>query len=440
MGELSGRSVRVHQDVLARAKARAAASTDCKVPAPTPAVSGNALSGWLMRLEAGRQKGGDVNAAARKRGERQPLKAAAPNTYEMAGGAPAPSGRAAATWLAKLRQPAPELQGGVSAESAAEMPAYFRRCVDIEVERHCQMRTAFLRGPRQLRQQFGSVLDGTDQTADVVLDAATELQTEAVAAVADFCRRSREARSSLIVESTGREDSDMGPTPNRTRAEALAALWRSDRLLRACGVLAATPENHEEVAAGAVAEEEEESPQEASASVDVASVAGDAEPDSPRSLELRASETKLQQLLGLCDTAAARCIPQAVTAAAALARLQGRDADLVAAQVRAAMEDTMANASQATPWAMGCQASHGSMQPVDVMHSRPVVEEDDAVDSKSEESDVPGSARRYALEALQDSAALLAQVQARGWCDDSGGLSRESSSGCLQEALSEMGS
>mmetsp|Transcript_22996 Transcript_22996/g.34576 ORF Transcript_22996/g.34576 Transcript_22996/m.34576 type:complete len:308 (+) Transcript_22996:81-1004(+) len=36
--------------------------------------------------------------------------------------------------------------------------------------RYCQQRIEFLRGPRRLREQFGSALNGTDKTADVIRD------------------------------------------------------------------------------------------------------------------------------------------------------------------------------------------------------------------------------------------------------------------------------
>jgi len=135
------------------------------------------------------------------------------------------------TWLAKLRTENlhADLARSATQHRSPEAVAV-RREVQSEratqsVEEHFRSSMDFLKGPRQLRDRFGSSLAGTDCTADVVLQEVADLRTAMLADVADLCRRSRAARLE--------EQLSEPPSPG-IRRRAIEALEDSDRLLAAC--------------------------------------------------------------------------------------------------------------------------------------------------------------------------------------------------------------
>lgn len=211
--------------------------------------------GLLQRLESRRDGTDPAELVSAHGGKPQPLPSdvKAPASWlERLGGtrtAPPPAacslhtlcadGTATASWLAKVRA---ENRFHEVSRCATE-----HRCLSArarhndlrrarapqELQAHCHASVEFLRGPRQLRDRFGSVLDGTDQTADVVLAETLDLRSVMMADVADLCRRVRETRfgeSDQSPRSDGSLSSD-SETLMQTRVAADAALDESERVL-----------------------------------------------------------------------------------------------------------------------------------------------------------------------------------------------------------------
>lgn len=150
---------------------------------------------------------------------------------------------ATASWLAKVRA---ENRFHEVSRRATEhrCPSARSRHNDLrrarapqELQAHCRASVEFLRGPRQLRDRFGSVLDGTDQTADVVFAQTVDLRSAMMSDVADLCRRVRETRFEELDHSPRSDrspDSD-SETLVQTRVAADAALEESERVLARSG-------------------------------------------------------------------------------------------------------------------------------------------------------------------------------------------------------------
>lgn len=273
-------------------------------------------------------------------------------------------------WLAKLRTEChlAELHRCAarhrSADAEETRQALRKARVVQDVEAHCHAAVEFLRGPRQLRDHFGSVLDGTDRTADAILEGVADLRNAMLADVANLCCKSREAR--MWGKDTARDESAL--PSNKVRWEVLEATLESDRLLERCG-LKVEPDGEHCSAAWL----------------------GPAPPDAtPRVQE---AEDRIERLLALCE-ARARCVDPSASSAIPSAGCHGGGAHLEEG------DDGRQHSN------VGCR--------------RPADTASDA-DSVASGSVTPvGSfrAREEALEALKESERLLARAVVMGHCED----------------------
>lgn len=221
--------VRVRREVLLRLESRRGGSDlvesvsahGCEPPLLPPDVK--APVSWLQRL------GGERTAP--------PLSVCNSDTL-------CADGRATASWLAKIRvenrfhEVSRRAMEHSCPSARARHNALRRARAPQELQAHCHASVEFLRGPRQLRDRFGSVIDGTDRTADVALAETADLRSAMMADVSDLCRRARETRFEGADQFRQSEDPPRSESETLayTRAAADAALKESERVL-ASGVL-----------------------------------------------------------------------------------------------------------------------------------------------------------------------------------------------------------
>jgi len=243
----------VKQEVLQRARRRVLEQEEVPVLSPTPPAVAVPLA-WLERCRsvtadvAGRGDGhgrGEARASdplgGGTSGARRPASRWRHGTHEEPA-PPAVAPLALQPWLARLEAAdrawrlMRAAQEERSEESAREREALQKVRAQQSVVEHCRESVAFLRGPRQLRDRFGSVQDGTDRTYDVVLQANMDLRDAGKELIADLCRATREARRTSPGSPREGLGSSLPPSPRLVRRRAKEAIKASGLLLQQCGV------------------------------------------------------------------------------------------------------------------------------------------------------------------------------------------------------------
>jgi len=222
--------VRVRAEVLDRLASRQANAVS---PAAEVGVPARVPAAWLERLGRKQRLAGGGNLAGR--------------LEEPAMATPGP--RVAVSLLAKLRTDIlfAEVEDCATRHRSAAATSTRAAMRDVsakqDAEAYAQAATAFLRGPRQLRDRFGSLLDGTDRTSDVVWEGVVDLRTSMVADVADLCKQTRFVRAEVPGDE---EEGCSSPPPSPgVRRRALEALRESDVLLERCEQARARRKGHE---------------------------------------------------------------------------------------------------------------------------------------------------------------------------------------------------
>lgn len=120
---------------------------------------------------------------------------------------------------------------------------------------HCRSLTTRLREVRPIRERFGSCLDGTDRTQDLVLEHAIDLRSKAQAAAAELCGVRAQTLLEVAAEEGGVPESP--PAGYAVRLAARMASLESEELLQRLGAIAGDPQEKEDKEEAKSREEEE---------------------------------------------------------------------------------------------------------------------------------------------------------------------------------------
>eukprot|EP00933_Yihiella_yeosuensis_P028507 TRINITY_DN22334_c0_g1_i1.p1 TRINITY_DN22334_c0_g1~~TRINITY_DN22334_c0_g1_i1.p1 ORF type:complete len:320 (+),score=66.35 TRINITY_DN22334_c0_g1_i1:71-961(+) len=221
-------SIVVRQALLDRVVRRRNQLADSK-PVDAPTLSQKTVpEAWLQRLESGIKRADDDEKI--KRSSRSRL------LNGRSADALHPGNEALIPWLTKLKTELQhaELQKASTrhlsedalAARAALQKERSRQCL----EEYCVAATNFLNGPRQLREKFGSVLDGTEhRTDEVVMDEIVGLREAGREFSMQLRRMSLAARAHVSLPIT--EESEL---PFDLRQQVDEALEDSEKLLAKC--------------------------------------------------------------------------------------------------------------------------------------------------------------------------------------------------------------
>ncbi|CAE8736300.1 unnamed protein product, partial [Polarella glacialis] len=196
----------------------------CRLQRPSPEASAGAADV--------RQKGASASASSRQR--------------DLPGSAtkvPEPRGEVLAPWIAKLHSELCMVKTNKAAsrhrqpEAAAARGALQETHARQALDAYCHDSADFLRGPRFLRDKFGSALDGTEHRTDEVVMLEVERSfAEARELAAELRKASLDTR--VYVRTAPRRTSgETTPPSPGVRQRADEALQDSEQLLRRCAAL-----------------------------------------------------------------------------------------------------------------------------------------------------------------------------------------------------------